>query len=65
MSGVEISLRHRNWLGNALDKSQRSQIMFMDREHILNLYIGHRLDPPSAAKPKLVDPWSIDDDIPF
>jgi hypothetical protein len=65
VAGGDITKAARNWLGNVLDKSRRSQIMFMDREHILNLYIGHRLDLPNAAKPKFIDPWSIDEDIPF
>ena len=56
----------RNWLGGVLDKSQRSQIMFMDRDHILNLYIAHRLELPKAAQPMAASSWSFEDDeVPF
>lgn len=66
VAGGEITKAARNWLGGVLDKSQRSQILFMDREHILNLYIGHRLNLPAAAAPKKVDPWFIEEDeVPF
>jgi hypothetical protein len=36
-TGDEITKAARNWLGNALDASKRSQIMFLDRVDILNL----------------------------
>lgn len=66
VAGGEITKAARNWLGGVLDKSQRSQILFMDREHILNLYIGHRLNLPAAAMPKRVDPWFTEgDEVPF
>lgn len=66
VAGGEITKAARNWLGGVLDQSQRSQILFMDREHILNLYTGHRLDLPAAAMPKKADPWSTEDDeVPF
>lgn len=65
VAGGEITKAARNWLGGVLDKSQRSQILFMDREHILNLYTGHRLDLPAVATPKRADQWSIDDEVPF
>ncbi|QYE34782.1 hypothetical protein KZX46_18890 [Polymorphobacter sp. PAMC 29334] len=68
VAGGEITKAARNWLGGVLDKSQRSQIMFMDRDHILNLYIAYRLEVPKKAKlPKTNYPWSLDDDadVPF
>lgn len=65
IAGGEITKAARNWLGGVLDKSQRSQIMFMDREHILNLYAAHRLELPKAAQPTKSDPWSWDNDAPF
>ncbi|WP_088189997.1 hypothetical protein [Sphingobium sp. Z007] len=66
VAGGEITKAARNWLGGVLDKSQRSQILFMDREHILNLYTGHRLDLPAAALPQRADAWSMEDDeVPF
>lgn len=65
VAGGEITKAARNWLGGVLDTSQRSQIMFMDREHILNLYTAHRLTLPTGAQPPNVDPWALDDDVPF
>ncbi len=53
----------RNWLGNKLDATKRSQIMFMDRDDILNLYVVNNLPLPSDALP---EPTKLtDDDIPF
>ncbi len=37
VAGGEITKAARNWLGNALDATKRSQVMFMDRDDILNL----------------------------
>jgi len=39
VAGGEITKGARNWLGNKLDATKRSQIMFMDRDDILNLYV--------------------------
>ncbi|MEB3123409.1 MAG: hypothetical protein VKL41_19570 [Snowella sp.] len=49
VAGGEITKAARNWLGNALDASKRSQIIFMDREDILNLYIVTNLPVPQAV----------------
>src|SRR3974390_1960216 len=38
VAGGVITKQARNWLGSKLDATKRSQIMFMDREDILNLY---------------------------
>lgn len=66
VAGGEITKAARNWLGGVLDKSQRSQIMFMDRDHILNLYTAHRLELPRAAQPLADSAWSFEDDgVPF
>ncbi|AWS42555.1 hypothetical protein [Streptosporangium sp. 'caverna'] len=51
IAGGEITKAARNWLGNALDASKRSQIMFMDREDILNLFVVTNLPLPSSAWP--------------
>lgn len=64
VAGGEITKAARNWLGGVLDKSQRSQIMFMDRDHILNLYTAHRLELPKAAQPPKSNPWAWNDDGP-
>lgn len=66
VAGGEITKAARNWLGSKLDQSKRSQILFMDREDILNLHVVNRLPLPEGAitKPKsLFD--DLYDDIPF
>lgn len=62
VAGGEITKSARNWLGNKLDATKRSQIMFMDRDDILNLYIVTNLPLPTAAIPEEA---INDDDIPF
>lgn len=62
VAGGEITKGARNWLGNKLDATKRSQIMFMDRDDILNLYVVTNLPLPSDAIP---DMGITDDDIPF
>jgi hypothetical protein len=56
VAGGEITKAARNWLGNKLDGSKRSQILFMDRDDILNLFVVTNLPLPSAAWPK-ADAW--------
>lgn len=65
VAGGEITKQARNWIGNALDASKRSQIMFIDRDDILNLYVVTNLPLPTAALPP--NPWttSTTDDPPF
>jgi len=63
VAGGEITKQAKNWLGEKLDASKRSQILFMDREDILNLYITGNLPLPNGAIPRPVP--SFDDDIPF
>ncbi len=66
VAGGEITKAARNWLGNALDDSKRSQIVFMDRDDILNLYVVTNLPLPEAALPKQPDPWGgASDEPPF
>lgn len=48
-AGGEITKQARNWLGNALDASKRSQIQFMDRDDILNLYVAADIPLPDGA----------------
>lgn len=52
VSGGEITKAARNWIGNKLDASKRSQIMFMDREDILNLFIVSNIPLPDGALPQ-------------
>jgi hypothetical protein len=64
VAGGEITKQARNWLAGKLDAAKRSQIMFMDRDDILNLYVVTSLPlPEGALPPKVVS--SMDDDIPF
>jgi hypothetical protein len=59
----EITKAARNWLGNNLDASKRSQILFMDRDDILNLYVVTNLPLPEGAIPEM--PPAGEDDLPF
>jgi len=61
--GGKITKAARNWLGNKLDASKRSQILFMDRDDTLNLFVVTSLPLPSGALPAVVA--YEDDDLPF
>ena len=63
VAGGEITKAARNWLGGKLDQSKRSQIIFMDRDDILNLFVVTSLPMPAAALPPARR--SFDDEIPF
>jgi hypothetical protein len=62
VSGGEITKAARNWLGNKLDATKRSQVMFMDRGDILNLFVTSNVPLPAAASPR---PSGLNDEIPF
>lgn len=62
VAGGVITKQAKNWLGEKLDASKRSQILFMDREDILNLYVVSALHLPIEAKPQS---FNFDDEIPF
>jgi len=64
VAGGEITKQAKNWLGQKLDASKRSQIMFMDREDILNLFVTSRVALPKNAEPK-TNSFDLDDEIPF
>lgn len=64
VAGGVITKAAKNWLGGKLDQSKRSQIMFIDREDILNLFIVTSLPLPVAALPPAPD-VSLDEEIPF
>lgn len=61
VAGGEITKAARNWLGGKLDAARRSQVMFMDRDDILNLYIVTNMPLPKGALPDT----SLDDEVPF
>ncbi|MSU96740.1 hypothetical protein EB795_22895 [Pseudomonas mandelii] len=62
VAGGEITKAARNWVGNKLDQSKRSQILFMDREDIVNLFVVSPLIVPQMPK-KPYDPF--DETHPF
>jgi hypothetical protein len=62
VAGGEITKQARNWLGSKLDQSKRSQILFMDRDDILNLFVVTNLPLPSAVWPPARSPF---EDSPF
>lgn len=57
IAGGEITKSARNWLGNKLDASQRSQIMFMDRSDVLDLYIVTNLPLPTEKSDDLSEEY--------
>ena len=63
VAGGEITKQARNWLGEKLDATKRSQIMFMDREDILNLYVVSSLPLPEGAFLRIGSP--LDEEVPF
>ncbi len=63
VAGGEITKQAKNWLGEKLDVSKRSQILFMDRDDIVNLYITSTLPLPEGVIPYLQP--SSDDKLPF
>ena len=64
VAGGAITKAAKNWLGGKLDQSKRSQIMFIDREDILNLFIVTSLPLPVAALSP-APAVSLDEEIPF
>lgn len=49
VAGGEITKQAKNWLGTKLDTIKRSQIMFIDRDDILNLFVVTNLPIPSRT----------------
>jgi hypothetical protein len=65
VAGGTITKAARNWLGQHLDKTKRSQVIFMDRDDILNLYVVSNIPLPKGALPPSIAKETFDDDIPF
>lgn len=61
-SGGEITKQAKNWLGERLDASRRSQILFMDRTDIVRLFVVHNIPLPIDETTGSSD---IDNHIPF
>jgi hypothetical protein len=64
VAGGEITKAARNWLAQNLDVSKRSQILFMDRDDIPNLYVVTSMPLPAAALPA-ASSKALPDDEPF
>lgn len=65
VAGGEITKAARNWLAEALDRPKRSQILFMDRDNILNLYVVTNVPLPAAALPPGRQSLGLEDEEPF
>lgn len=64
IAGGEITKQARNWIGGKLDASKRSQILFMDREDVLNLYVVSSLPLPNGATQDEANS-KFDNEVPF
>src|SRR5690606_38184398 len=65
VAGGDITKSARNWLGGKLDASKRSQIMFMDKADILNLFIVNNIPLPRGAVKQEATTPNEDDNLPF
>lgn len=63
VAGGEITKQARNWLGGKLDQTKRAQILFMDRDDILNLFVVTSIPLPAGAEPDVH--FAPTDNIPF
>ncbi len=63
VAGGDITKQARNWLGGKLDQSKRAQILFMDRDDILNLFVVTNIPLPVGAVPEIR--FVPSDDVPF
>lgn len=50
VAGGEITKQAQHWLGERLNASQRSQILFMDRADILRLFVIHNVTMPDEGE---------------
>lgn len=64
VAGGEITKQAKHWLGERLNTSQRSQILFMDRADILHLFIIHNVPMPDDDY-KDSPASNLGDEIPF
>lgn len=65
VAGGEITKQAKNWLGERLDATKRSQVMFMDRGDILDLFIVTNLPLPQGALSPTSEAGYFDGEIPF
>ena len=62
-AGGEITKAARHFIGDALDTHKRSQILFMDRNDIINLFIVNNV--PLPLKAIVARKVTADDEMPF
>jgi hypothetical protein len=63
IAGGKITKQARNWLGEQLDVSARSQILFMDRDDLLDLFVVSNVALPAELTQSK---WrGLDDEVPF
>lgn len=72
VAGGKVTKSAQMWLARNLAPQQRSRIMFMDREDILNLFISTNTQLPAGALPNPTTSFGgfafgddVDDDVPF
>jgi hypothetical protein len=59
VAGGEITKAARSFIGHALSNAKRSQVMFIERDDILNLYVANNMPLPTKAQPPPdPDPWN-------
>ena len=61
-AGGGITKQAKNWLGERLDASQRSQVVFMDRVDMVRLFVLHSIPLPAQGTGRSTN---LEDDIPF
>lgn len=64
VSAGEITKQAKQWIGERLDQNRRSQIMFLDRKDILDLFIVTNSPLPDEAYPKEPE-HELGDGLPF
>ncbi|WP_457573781.1 hypothetical protein [Desulfolithobacter sp.] len=64
IAGGEITKQAKNWLGGKLNASQRSQILFMDRNDILDLMLIYKVPLPEKINKTNTSSF-LEDDVPF
>lgn len=64
VAGGEITKQARNWIGQKLDATKRAQVIFMDREDIVNLFVVNNVTLPKGPQ-DAVEEVDWDADVPF
>lgn len=67
IAGGDITKSARLWLGRNLDATKRSQIIFMDRADILDVFVTSNTQLPAGALPSPQSPFgdAWDNDVLF